>query len=151
MPEPVKEDIDSVLFEYKRGGVVLIFVKYWSNFGGSDHSKVEPFEVSIWFTNPGFTRPVPPWVIGIVEQSIVKEPDEVISNGEIDRKGVEVKSEIAVTVPLVGVVYSSFFPVASTERIWFGDPRMFKPVPPYDIEIGSIPWDISNTPDSGLS
>ena len=118
-----------------------------SSEGKSFHNKLVPSEDKIWSGPPISERPVPPWLLGIVKQSILKVPSDVIRLGEIDKKGVLVEREIDVTVPWLGSVNSKASPSSLTVKIWFGNPKLVKPVPPEDTGKGVEEREISKDPD----
>jgi len=113
------------------------------NVFGVWNSRLDPFEFTVNISPgwPNSDKPVPPWVGGIVEQSIDKNP----FSDKVERKEVEV---LRFTDWDDGskVLYSRFVPSSFTVKIWFGEPRVVKPVPPEVIGIGSV-WDILNNPE----
>ena len=92
-------------------------------------------------------RPVPPYDIGIVEQSIDIDPELVTGFDATVKNGVDVDKDTDVTVPSLGVVYSKLSPVLSTVNTCPGFPNFVWPVPPDKIGNGIDDNEISNDPE----
>ena len=106
--------------------------------------------VRTWFGWPRVVRLVPPGEIGMVEQSIVRDPESVTGFGETEMNGVDVERETDLTEGS-GFVYVKLVPSVLTDKIWFGLPIFVIPVPPEVIGIGFDDNEISNEPEDVIA